>query len=157
MTKPYKGLLFILLFAALSVWANETTNKSTAQNANPKWYSTDADGKPRIHLYFFGLKTCPHCREAKPFLPKLTESYPWLQLHQLELMGNRDNINLYIKMAKSLGKVAQSVPAFLFCEKMMVGYDGENTTGVLLKQQLKACYEQRAQRLNSMPQRKKVE
>ncbi|OQY55987.1 MAG: hypothetical protein DRR08_15785 [Candidatus Parabeggiatoa sp. nov. 2] len=157
MTKPYKGLLFLLLFAALSVWADEATKKSAAQNAKPKWYSTDTDGKPRIHLYFFGLKRCPHCREAKPFLPKLTESYPWLQLHQLELMGNRDNINLYIKMAKSLGKEARSVPAFLFCEKMRVGYGGENTTGAMLKQQLEACYQQRAQRLNPMPQRKKTE
>jgi len=152
MTKYYKVLCFLLLLTAVPASANDATDSSVAQDFQPEWYSTDANGDPRIHLYFFWTNTCPHCRQAKPFMPKLTKSYPWLELHQLQLRGNRDNVNLYINMAASLDKVARSVPSFLFCETMMVGYGNEKTTGALLKQKLEACYQQRTQTKPEIPE-----
>ncbi|MCK5715842.1 MAG: thioredoxin family protein [Thiomargarita sp.] len=104
------------------------------------WYSTAADGSVQIHLYFFWSKTCGHCHRALPLLPKLEKSYPWLKIHSLEISDDR-NVTLYLSMADKLGQRPNSVPGFLFCEQMSVGYGMEETTGLEIKQQLERCYQ----------------
>jgi hypothetical protein len=52
-------------------------------------------------------------------------------------------------MAQAIGKVANSVPAFLFCEQMMVGYGSQETTGMTLKKRLQACYQRRLEQPTS--------
>ena len=131
--KRYKGLFFVL-FLTFSLGASAENNV---------WYSTGADGDVQIHLYFFWSKSCPHCHRAIPLLPKLEKSYPWLKIHSLEI-SDEQNVTLYLTMAEKLGQRPQSVPGFLFCKKMMVGYGLEKTTGATIKQALEACYQKRA-------------
>lgn len=50
-------------------------------------------------------------------------------------------VSRYIDLAASLGREATSVPAFLFCHDMVVGYATEATTGALLRQKLLTCYQ----------------
>lgn len=85
--------------------------------------------------------TCPPCKRARPFLATLTATYPWLRVHDLELTRHPDNVSRYIDLAASLGREATSVPAFLFCHDMVVGYATEATTGALLRQKLLTCYQ----------------
>jgi thiol-disulfide isomerase/thioredoxin len=149
-----KTLLFLLLlisaFSSVSSHADETDEKTVALTDNPVWYSTDDNNNPQIHFYFFWSKTCPHCRRAHPYINELANEYSWITLHALELTTNRENINIYVSMAQAVGKVANSVPAFLFCEQMMVGYGTEETTGAMLKKRLQACYQRRLEQPTSI-------
>jgi len=145
MIKFYKNL-FLFFFISLSLYAYAENSPVLVEFPQTKWYSTDADGKPQIHLYFFWSKTCPHCHRALPLIPKLAESYPWLKLHAFEITENRKNLRRFFRIAKSIGQRPEVVPGFLFCKEMMVGYGTEKTTGAKLKEKLEACYQQRLQR-----------
>ncbi|MBT8444758.1 MAG: hypothetical protein KJO13_08420 [Gammaproteobacteria bacterium] len=107
-----------------------------------EWVTVDADGEVSVHLYFFWTATCPHCQRAKPFVEALPAKFPWLTLHSHVLdREHRDNVSLYVDMARTLGKKAGSVPAFLYCGKMFTGYDEEATTGAFLVDGLQECHD----------------
>jgi hypothetical protein len=81
---------------------------------------------------------CPHCLEAQPQVEALAASHPWVVLHSLELTQHRENAERYMAMAADLGQQARSVPGFLFCGQMRVGWDGD-VTGADLLRALEAC------------------
>ena len=92
-----------------------------------------------VNLHFFWSLRCPHCLEAKPEIEILDSKYPWLKLHSYDVFGNQANINLYMEMAGQLGMQANSVPGFIFCGQMLVGFSGE-TTLLQLENSLVACH-----------------
>ena len=98
-----------------------------------------ADGKPEVQLYFFWSLTCPHCAAAHPYIEAIPEARPWVRLQALELSRNDDNVRRYQDMARQLGQDAASVPAFLFCGEMHVGWDSDETTGAMLRRRLDEC------------------
>lgn len=97
----------------------------------------------KITLSYFWSRYCPHCKEAKPFVNNLPKLYPWLSVRSYDLVDNKVNQQLYRKMAAELNQPANSVPAFIFCDQMIVGYDRAETTGETLKQKLAACYQKK--------------
>lgn len=105
------------------------------------WSSRAPDGSLQLHLYFFWSTSCPHCQAARPFVERLSEQHPWLQVHSAELTASEANVRRYAALAASLGQPANAVPAFLFCREMMVGYESDATTGEQLRQRLTACHE----------------
>jgi hypothetical protein len=92
------------------------------------WTEPGPDGQTQVHLYFFWSMRCPHCLEARPEVEALAKVRPWIVLHSLELTQNRANVERYIAMAAELGQQAQSVPAFLYCGQMRVGWDSGNSS-----------------------------
>ncbi len=88
-----------------------------------------------VHLHFFWSHRCPHCLEAKPVVEAMAETYSWLQLHSYDLLNNRDHVNRYIEMSGQLGMDANSVPGFIFCDQMMVGFSRDE-----LEKRLMACH-----------------
>jgi thiol-disulfide isomerase/thioredoxin len=108
------------------------------------WYGTSADGAPRIHLYYFYSPTCPHCQAAKPFLDELAGRKPWIEISRYVVKDNPDNARFYFNTARSLGVEALSVPGFVFCRQVMIGYDSATTTGAELERALDACHADRA-------------
>lgn len=130
------GLAFLVLLAALLL-----PLPGAAASAEAPWVSRDASGTVQVHLYFFWSKKCPHCLEAKPFVERLAGEYPWLALHSDELTEHPENVQTYIRMASGLGQEASSVPAFLLCGQMLVGYDSPATTGELLRRKLLDCHD----------------
>ncbi|MCU0975816.1 MAG: hypothetical protein MUC71_05815 [Steroidobacteraceae bacterium] len=108
------------------------------------WYGRAADGGPRIHLYYFYSPTCPHCQAAAPFLEELQGRLPWLEIRKYSVRDDRDNARFYFNTAQSLGVEALSVPGFIFCREVMIGYDAAATTGAELERALTACRERRA-------------
>lgn len=88
-----------------------------------------ATGEPRLHLYFFRTRTCPHCRQARPFVDALPADYSWLELHSYDMTRDMAGGIQYARMAEALGEVANAVPAFLFCGRMIPGFDRPETTG----------------------------
>jgi len=107
------------------------------------WYGTAADGGPTVRLYYFFSPTCPHCQAAKPFLDEMAGRKPWLELKRYPVKDNRDNARFYFETAKSLGVEALSIPGFVFCRQVMIGYDTAATTGADLEKALDACHADR--------------
>ncbi|MGR9117492.1 MAG: hypothetical protein ACU85E_17230, partial [Gammaproteobacteria bacterium] len=84
---------------------------------------------------------CPHCLEARPFVQALAAKYDWLQVNSFDLIGDPDNVRRYIETAEALNKPANAVPAFVFCGRMLVGYDNPGGKGQELERELVACHQ----------------
>ena len=113
---------------------------AVACRAEDPWVETGADGQPEVQLYFFWTRACPHCTKAHPFIEAIPEARPWVKLHALELTRSPENVRQYQALAQSLGEEAKSVPALLFCGEMHVGWEGDASTGALIRQRLDDCY-----------------
>lgn len=127
------GFLVVLLLAFALFWP--TPGQAAAPYA---WTTPSAEGPPQVHLYFFWSMRCPHCLEARPQVEALARDQPWIVLHALEISRNRANAERYMAMAAGLGQQAQSVPGFLYCGQMRVGWDGTASARDLLRD-LAAC------------------
>jgi hypothetical protein len=112
---------------------------AAAAAAEPQWVTRNAQGGQQVHLWFFWSATCPHCLEAKPVVEAMAARYDWLALHSLELSASRENARRYVEMAAALGEEARSVPGFIVCGRMRVGFDSAATTGSELEQLARAC------------------
>jgi hypothetical protein len=110
-----------------------------AGHATDVWVQPAADGQPEVQLYFFWSQGCPHCTAAHPYIAAIPEARPWVRLHALELSRNPDNVRLYRDMAQQLGEKGASVPAWLFCGEMHVGWESDATTGAMLRHRLDLC------------------
>ena len=111
----------------------------SAEPINTSWVHISSEGEKIVRFHFFWSKTCPHCQKAKPFINKLTQSYEWLELNSYEISESRENADLYISLAEELGEKKFSVPAFMFCEQIVIGYLDEQTTGAHLRNKLLNC------------------
>jgi thiol-disulfide isomerase/thioredoxin len=134
-----RGFLLLLLWVA--------AGHAVAGNLDPQsdafWYGTAADGSPTVRLYYFFSPTCPHCQAAKPLIHDFAARTPWLELKTYAVKDNRDNARFYYDTAKSLGVEALSVPGFVFCRQVSIGYDSAETTGAELIKALEACHADR--------------
>jgi len=112
------------------------------------WHGRAADGTPSVILHYFYSPTCPHCQQAAPYLAAMDEELDWLEVRKYSVKDDRANARLYFDTAQSLGVEALSVPGFIFCREVHIGYDTAETTGAELRRRLEAC---RAARLTSGP------
>ncbi|NOQ35780.1 MAG: hypothetical protein GQ569_07780 [Methylococcaceae bacterium] len=126
-----KNVVFILLLSFFSffVYAEKQKDGTTKNQQS-------------VELYFFWSHRCPHCLEAKPFIENLASHYSWLNLQSHDLIDNQPSINLYINMAAKLDRNPNAVPAFIFCQQMIQGFDSKLTTGQELERKLLACHQQ---------------
>ena len=111
---------------------------ASAQPSNARIQTGD-DGQAQVQLWFFWSAGCPHCLEARPHLVEMAAEHPWIKLHDLELSRHPENVRLYVDMAARLGEEARSVPAFIYCGQMHVGWGSADTTGMSLLRSLEAC------------------
>lgn len=130
----------MLLVCGLA-WVSAPAWGAVTAPALPQWYQMDSLGGVTVDLYFFWSQSCRHCRRARPDIERLAAGTPWLRLHSLEVSRDRDNAALYRRMAASVGQEAVSVPAFLFCGSMLVGYDDAGETGRYLQRRLQRCHD----------------
>jgi thiol-disulfide isomerase/thioredoxin len=127
------AVVFILCLSGSYLFAQEKPDNV--------WYSEDSAGGININLYFFWSKKCPHCREAAPFIAQLDKSHGWLTVYSRELTEHPEYVEQYIELAAQLGQEATSVPAFMWCGNMLVGYDNPDNMGKFLEQEIIKCYE----------------
>ncbi|OQK17330.1 hypothetical protein AU255_05460 [Methyloprofundus sedimenti] len=130
-----KFIIFVGLLFLLSSLLTATTLKAET-------IKESSTGK-QVTLHYFWSRYCPHCKEAKPLINALPKIYPWLTVYSYDLVDNRENQKRYLLMAEQLQQPANSVPAFIFCDQMLVGYDRAETTGQELKEKLLACHQQK--------------
>jgi hypothetical protein len=124
----------LLFLVALLPWS-----MASAAQTDDAWISSGMDGRVQVQLYFFWTLSCPHCREAQPFVEAIPFMRPWVTLHSLELTRHPENARRYQEMAARLGGEAVSVPALLFCGEMHIGWGGAETSGASLLKRLDAC------------------
>lgn len=137
------GIGLVLPIAALAGGAGTGQSSAAvpAQAEDATWYEV-RDGEVYVHLYFGWSSTCPHCAAAKPFVLALPGKHPWLILESLQVDGdNEANRQLLIDLAAGIGETLQSVPAFLYAERLDVGWDSDATTGRTLERQLVAYHD----------------
>ena len=134
----------IRLLALLALFLGANVAKAVPDpGSDGFWYGTGADGTPTVRLYYFFSPTCPHCQAAAPFIDELKARWPWLELQKYSVKDNRANARFYYETALSLGTKALSVPGFVFCRQVLIGYDTAETTGAEIARALESCHEQR--------------
>lgn len=111
----------------------------SAESINTSWIHMSPEGEKIVRFHFFWSKTCPHCRKAKPFINKLAQSYEWLELNSYELSESHINAALFATLAEEVGANKLAVPAFIFCEQIVIGYLDEQITGAHLRDKLLNC------------------
>ncbi len=114
--------IFILFFLLLMLLPKLAIAATLPDNT---WFEHDAAGNTRINVYFFWSKKCPHCLDALPFVEMLADEQNRLQVRSFQLVGEPENVTRYQWMMRSLEREAQSVPAFVFCNTVITGYDAE--------------------------------
>ncbi|MFC3187144.1 cytochrome C biosynthesis protein [Shewanella intestini] len=113
-----------------------------AQNSqDPLWVSHKTDGQPEVKLHFFWSQTCPHCREAHPFIDALAERVDWIELDDY-LISEQGNVDKLMAMGEKTGVEPRSVPYFAVCGEAIVGYNSHDVTGRFIIERLEACYHQ---------------
>lgn len=73
-------------------------------------------------IYFFWGDGCPHCAAAKPFLARLAQQYPGVQIRDFEVWDHPENRDPFIKMAAKFGFEPTAVPTIFIGERYWVGY-----------------------------------
>ncbi len=119
-----KKFLFFLLFITLlipvsSVFAQEKTND--------------------INIYFFWGEGCPHCAKEKPFLEKLEDKYPQVNVQSYEVWGNRENQKLLVDFGKKLNANVSGVPFTVVGEEYFIGWYDEQSTGKAIEEAVKCA------------------
>lgn len=125
---------FLVLLLAL--WLGLPTALAAVPYA---WTQPGADGQTEVQLWLFWSKRCPHCLEARPAVLAMAADHPWIRLHDLELSQHPENLETYVDMAANLGQEARSVPGFIFCGRMEVGWQSATNTGAALLDALERC------------------
>lgn len=125
-------VLWLAFFSGSAVGARDVDDGA--------WFERDAQGEPRVYLYFYWSEKCPHCLEALPHVEQWAKDYPWLRVESLQLVGEAQNIRHYELMAARLGRAARSVPAFVYCKTMRTGFDPTTTPQAMIAD-LYACRE----------------
>ena len=129
----FAALIMLLLIAGLAGAAPDP-------KSDEFWYGTAADGTATVRLYYFFSPTCPHCQAAAPFINDFAARSPWLEVRKYAVKDNRANARFYYETALSLGTQALSVPGFVFCRQVLIGFDTAATTGAEIVNALEACH-----------------
>jgi len=133
-------IITLLALVLLLVGAGVCATQDGMPGGDALWFNPPGQGAPRVTLHFFWSSRCPHCLDAKPFVESLPARYPWLDVASHELNDNPENRLRFIDMAALLGREPASVPTFMLCARMYVGWGGEQHGGPFLEQKLLECY-----------------
>jgi thiol-disulfide isomerase/thioredoxin len=97
-----------------------------------------AQGSGPTVIYFFWGDGCPHCATAKPFLARLAQQYPRVQVRDFEVWNNAANREPLIQMAAKFGFEPTAVPTIFIGERYWVGF-AEKPLGQEIEAYVAAC------------------
>ncbi|NKF52310.1 cytochrome C biosynthesis protein [Shewanella sp. WXL01] len=132
-------LVSILIFVSALSFALIGEVKAQDVN-NDFWVEQQANGEPKVKLHFFWSQTCPHCKEAHPFIDALAERIDWIELHDY-LISADGTVDKLMEVGKMTGVEPRSVPYFAICGEAVVGYNNHDVTGRYIMERLEACYQ----------------
>ncbi|MBI5675141.1 MAG: NrdH-redoxin [Nitrospirae bacterium] len=88
-----------------------------------------ADGAEKRTLEVFVRDGCPHCAEAKLFLPKFTDKHPDIQIIYRQVDHDVNARNDLVRYSKSANMWPPGVPTFVIDSKVLVGFKDAESTG----------------------------
>ncbi len=136
-----KKLVAALSVVVLSLAVGGTAAAAESPNADV-WYPKDANGATEVALLFVYSETCPHCAAAEPVVDDWIETFDWLQVEKVSVqLANDEQVERVLTLTEELDQDIPGVPAFLFCERLEVGFDAPETTGADLELALANCYD----------------
>jgi glutaredoxin len=83
-------------------------------------------------LEVFVRDGCPHCAEAKQFLPAFSKQHPELKLVVRQVDHDKAALRDLIRHAQNAGSWPPGVPTFVFNQQVIVGFEGAARTGAKL-------------------------
>lgn len=128
-------LLSCLLLVDISVASAQDQNTPSSS----LWWSASEAGGVRVTLYFFWTRSCPHCKAARPDVEAIAKELPWVDVHSRDITADQEYAREYQELAELVGEPARSVPAFLFCGRLLTGYDNASGMGIHLREGLEQC------------------
>jgi glutaredoxin len=84
--------------------------------------------KPNI-LEVFVRDGCPHCAEAKAFLPKFASERPWLTITYRPVDTDADAREALIHYSRTSGTWPPGVPTFVFNNQVLTGFESPERSG----------------------------
>jgi hypothetical protein len=129
----------LLLLLCVLILAPNSIASTAASTDDSLWY-TQQNQQPVVKLHFFWSKTCPHCREAHPFIDALGERFDWIELHDYAI-SEPGNVDKLMEMGQHTGVEPKSVPYFAICGEAVVGYNSHDVTGRYILERLVNCYQ----------------
>jgi thiol-disulfide isomerase/thioredoxin len=89
----------------------------------------ETDQRKTVNVYFFWGTGCPHCADEKPFLEKLAEKYPQVEIKSYEVWGSKKNRDLLKEFGERLDANISGVPFTVVGEEYVSGWMNEEFTG----------------------------
>ena len=83
-------------------------------------------------LEVFVRSGCPHCDNAKAYLPQFAAQYPWLQIHYRAVDRDSQARDDLYRHARASGSWPPGVPTFVFNGRVLVGFADAESTAPLL-------------------------
>ncbi len=137
---PIRILLAVALALTLSP-ATALAAEPAGDGSDAVWYPPDESGHTEVAFYFVFSETCGHCAKAKPFIADLEAKYDWLQINMVSTQdATQDQIDTVMALADEINEDIVGVPTYLYCGRMDVGFDSDETTGAEMERRLLACY-----------------
>ena len=93
----------------------------------------------KVEIYFFWGQGCPHCAQEKPFLEELKQKYPELIVKEFEVYYNRENQELFKKVAQAYKTQPVGVPMTFIGKDFVVGFGTKETTGKQIENLIQNC------------------
>lgn len=98
--------------------------------------SPAASLEPEVHV--FGVNSCDFCRDAQRFLKQLKVDQP-IHLHEHDLDGGDAEETLFLNIVESLDLDVPVIPVIIIGQHVIIGYDGDETTGKEIREAIKSC------------------
>ena len=92
------------------------------------------NARPCTTVEVYHRHGCPHCERAFAFLATLHNDHPGLEVKVFEINESPEARARFITLNQRAGVERPGVPAFLICERFLVGFDTAETTGAVIKQ-----------------------
>lgn len=80
-------------------------------------------------LEVFVRDGCPHCADAKAFLPKFASERPWLTITYRPVDTDADARDALIHYSRTSGTWPPGVPTFVFHGQVLVGFESPERSG----------------------------
>ncbi len=117
---------------------NQTAVAVNVKNSDTKLPKENTVVEPVKDFFFFYSSTCPHCKEAKPFIAELKTQYPDFRFYQYEIRTDVLGRELFRKICEDNNFYCRGIPAFVIGNDYMEGFSDkansrERLTGLLDK------------------------
>ncbi len=104
-------------------------------------FTSPVKAQNKTTIYFFWGEGCPHCAEEKTFLDQMEQEYSDLEVKSYEAWNNKQNSELFQKMAAAYGIEARGVPAtFIGDHQPIVGFSDNMADD--LEEQIVSCLDE---------------